>query len=120
MEMAKGRLSQSFSTELLPGMYSSPIHAVPKAESADFRLVTNQSGGKFSLNSRIEYDDIAGMPLNSMKHLREWLLLIHSRNLSGDSSLYSALFSGHDFLFRNSGELRSSSHAPGVLQASRS
>ncbi|OJA11010.1 hypothetical protein AZE42_13529, partial [Rhizopogon vesiculosus] len=29
-EVRAGRLSESFGTQLLPGMYSIPIHAVPK------------------------------------------------------------------------------------------
>ena len=69
-----GRFSKSFGKELLPGMYSMPIHVVPKPHSSDFRLVTNQSAGDFSLNSMIHREDIAGYPLDNMTHPGEMLL----------------------------------------------
>jgi len=34
-EIAAGRFSELFGPDLLPGMYSTPIHAVPKGESDD-------------------------------------------------------------------------------------
>ena len=54
-EVAAGRFSESFGSELLPGMYSSPIQAVEKKGSTDYRLVTDQSTGDYSLNSMILY-----------------------------------------------------------------
>jgi hypothetical protein len=73
-EIQMGRFSLSFGKELLPGMYSMPIHAVPKPHSSDLRLVTNHSAGEFSLNSMIKREDIAGFPLDNMTHLGEMLL----------------------------------------------
>jgi hypothetical protein len=62
-----------FGPDLLPGMYSTPIHAVPKGES-DLQLVTDQSTGNFSLNSMILHEDIMGTPLNNLKDLGDALL----------------------------------------------
>ena len=53
-EIEAGRFSKAFGEELLPGMYSMPIHAVPKPHSSDLRLVTNHSAGNYSLNSMIK------------------------------------------------------------------
>jgi len=73
-EIEAGRFSKSFGIDLLPGMYSMPIHAVPKPHSTDLRLVTNHSAGNHSLNSMIKREDIAGFPLDNMTHLGEMLL----------------------------------------------
>ena len=73
-EISKGRFSHSFGRDLLPGMYSMPIHVVPKPHSDDFRLVTNHSAGDHSLNSMIKREDITGFPLDNMTHLGEMLL----------------------------------------------
>jgi hypothetical protein len=73
-EIKMGRFSPSFGQDLLPGMYSMPIHAVPKPRSTDLRLVTNHSAGEFSLNSMIKREDIAGYPLDNMTQLGEMLL----------------------------------------------
>ena len=73
-EITSGRFSESFGEELLPGMYSMPIHVVPKPHSIDFQLVTNQSPRDHSLNSMIHCEDIMGYPLDNMTHLGEMLL----------------------------------------------
>jgi hypothetical protein len=73
-EIEMGRFSPSFGHDLLPGMYSMPIHVVPKPHSTNFRLVTNHSAGAYSLNSMIKRDHIAGYPLDNMTHLGEMLL----------------------------------------------
>jgi hypothetical protein len=59
-EISAGRFSKSCGKDLLPGMYSMPIHAVPKPHSTDLRLVTNHSAGDYSLNSMIRREDISG------------------------------------------------------------
>jgi hypothetical protein len=59
---------------LLPGIYSMPIHAVPKPHSTNLCLVTNHSAGNYSLNSMIKQEDIAGFPLDNMTHLGKMLL----------------------------------------------
>ena len=73
-ERLKGYYSRSFGTELLPGMYSMPIHAVPKPHSSDLRLITDHSAGSFSLNSMIDHTQVTGFPLDNMRHLGEMLL----------------------------------------------
>jgi hypothetical protein len=63
-EESVGRYSLNFSPDLLPGMYSMPIHAVPKG--GKFHLVINHSAGEFSLNSMITKEDIAGVTLDNV------------------------------------------------------
>ena len=74
VELAKGRFSQSFGTDLLPGMYCMPIYAVPKPNSSDFHLVTDQSCGKHSLNSMVQHECVTGYPLDNLVHFGEMLL----------------------------------------------
>lgn len=74
IEISKGRFSPSFGTDLLPGMYCMPVHAVPKPDSTDFRMVTDHSAGPFSLNSMIEHEKVTGYPLDNMKNMGEMLL----------------------------------------------
>ncbi|KIY46252.1 hypothetical protein FISHEDRAFT_75807 [Fistulina hepatica ATCC 64428] len=52
-EIAAGRFSPSFGSELLPGMYGVPVWVVPKPHSDGLRLVVDHSAGKYSLNSMI-------------------------------------------------------------------
>ena len=73
-ERHKGYYSESFGTDLLPGMYSMPIHTVPKPHSEDLRLVTDHSAGPFSLNSMIDHTCVTGFPLDNMHQLGEMLL----------------------------------------------
>ncbi|RDX48892.1 hypothetical protein OH76DRAFT_1329068, partial [Lentinus brumalis] len=68
-EIELGRYSDSFGTELLPGMYSMPIHVVPKPHSDKLRLINNQSAGRFSLNSMIRPEAIKGAVLDSIPAL---------------------------------------------------
>lgn len=56
-EQAAGRFSNPFGPELLPGMVSEPVFAVPKPRSTKFRLVTHHSAGSISLNSLIPQED---------------------------------------------------------------
>lgn len=84
-EIDKGRFSESFGTELLPGMYSSPVYAVPKPHSSNLRMVTDHSAGKFSLNSMIDHDKVTGCPLDNLHHLGHVLLTL--RQLFRDRSL---------------------------------
>jgi hypothetical protein len=59
-ELTKDRFSTPLTHGLLPGMYCMPIYAVPKPRSTDLRLVTDQSYGKFSLNSMIKHEKVTG------------------------------------------------------------
>jgi len=79
VEQDKDRFSHSFGSDLLPGMYSMPIHAVPKPRSTDLRMVTDHSAGRFSLNSMIPHDDIASYPLDNLKNLGEILLNLRDK-----------------------------------------
>jgi len=72
-EVEVGRYSQPFGPDLLPGMYSMPIHAVPKPGTDKHRLVTDHSAGKFALNSMISHDDIAGVTLDNVHDLANGL-----------------------------------------------
>ena len=66
IEISARRYSESFGKELLPGMYSTPIHAVPKPRSIKLRLVNDHSAGPFSLNSMIAREDIIGAKMDSI------------------------------------------------------
>jgi hypothetical protein len=74
LEQERGRFSRSFGPDLLPGMYSMPVHAVPKPGSSDLRLVTDHSAGPYSLNSLIDHSMVTGYPLDNLRHLGEVLL----------------------------------------------
>jgi hypothetical protein len=74
IEISAGRFSESFGTNLLPGMYSTPIHAVPKPRSEKLRLVNDHSAGTFSLNSMISREDVAGAKMDSISDLIAALL----------------------------------------------
>jgi hypothetical protein len=48
IEVEKEHFSFPFGPDLLPGMYSMPIHTIPKPHSTDLHMVTNQSTGQYS------------------------------------------------------------------------
>ena len=79
-ERLKGYYSEPFGTDLLPGMYSMPVHAVPKPHSSDLRLINDHSAGPFSLNNMIDHSQVTGFPLDNMRHIGEMLFDIR-RNL---------------------------------------
>ncbi|KAJ3927314.1 MAG: hypothetical protein NXY57DRAFT_857597, partial [Lentinula lateritia] len=54
IEIEKGRFSPTFGPDLLPGMFSNPILAVPEPNSSDLQLVSHQSAGQYCLNSMID------------------------------------------------------------------
>jgi hypothetical protein len=68
-EVQLGRYSEPFGPDLLPGMYSMPIHAVPKPGSSMFHLVTDHSAGQFALNNMISHKDITGVTLDNVQDL---------------------------------------------------
>jgi hypothetical protein len=74
VELSRGRYSESIGKDLLPGMYSMPIHAVPKPHSEKLRLVNDQSAGKFSLNSMILRTEIGTVKLDSIQNLFDSIL----------------------------------------------
>ena len=70
IEIVSERFSPPFGTDLLPGMYSMPVHAVPKVAGSDkLHLVVDHSASSYSLNSMIMRDDIAGAHLDTIKDL---------------------------------------------------
>ncbi|KAG2747704.1 hypothetical protein P692DRAFT_20647863, partial [Suillus brevipes Sb2] len=73
-EIRLGRVSQSFGSDLLPGMYSVPMHAVPKPNSDKLRLVVDHTAGDYSLNSMIDSDAIKGTKLDGLHSLGASLL----------------------------------------------
>ncbi|KIO03784.1 hypothetical protein M404DRAFT_60351, partial [Pisolithus tinctorius Marx 270] len=72
-EIAKDRFSESFGPNLLPGMYSMPIHAMPKPGVKKFRLVTDHSAGEYALNNMISREDISGVTLDNVYDLGQAL-----------------------------------------------
>ncbi|KAG2032845.1 hypothetical protein BDR03DRAFT_1014890 [Suillus americanus] len=80
-EVCIGHYSSDFGPTFLSGMYSMPIHAVPK-DGGKFRLITNHSAGNFLLNSMITKEDIAGVMLDNLQHLGN--SLHQFRALEGD------------------------------------
>ena len=72
-EIDADRYSSPFGPELLPGMYSTPILAVPR--KGKLRLCNHQSHGEYSLNSMIKRTDIAGVKLDGIRELGESLRL---------------------------------------------
>ncbi|KAJ3504145.1 hypothetical protein NLJ89_g8094 [Agrocybe chaxingu] len=79
IELEKDRFSPSFGKDLLPGMYSMPIFAVPKPDISDYRLITDQSHGPHSLNSMIHHPSVTGYPLDNLKHFGEMLIDLQMR-----------------------------------------
>lgn len=72
-EVTKGRFSEAFGPDLLPGMYSMPVHAVPKPGVKKFRLVTDHSAGTYALNNMISREDVAGVTLDNVYDLGQAL-----------------------------------------------
>ncbi|KAJ3751962.1 hypothetical protein EV360DRAFT_89206 [Lentinula raphanica] len=79
-EQDKHRFSHSFGPDLLPGMYSTPVIAVPKPRSSDLRLVSNQSAGEFSQNSMVDPVAIKGPRMDTMKEFIPALLRYRREN----------------------------------------
>ncbi|PBK98160.1 hypothetical protein ARMGADRAFT_855731, partial [Armillaria gallica] len=52
-EIAAGCFSEGFRPDLLPEMYSTIMHAVPKPHSEDFCMVSNMLAGLYALNQMI-------------------------------------------------------------------
>lgn len=77
-EVEKRRFSHGFGKELLPGMYGVPTFAVPKEGSSKLRLVTDQSAGKYSVNS-MQTEHTSAFPMDNMTQLGELILRAHNR-----------------------------------------
>ena len=68
-EVELGRYSALFVPQVLSGMYSMPIHAVPEPGSKKLLLVTDHSDGQFAVNNMISREDIAGVTLDNVQDL---------------------------------------------------
>ncbi|SJK99998.1 uncharacterized protein ARMOST_03309 [Armillaria ostoyae] len=79
-EIAAGCFSEPFGSELLPGMYSTPVHAVPKPYSDDFCMVSNMSAGLHAPNRMILHSDIAGSCLDGLHTLFSAILCFKSKS----------------------------------------
>ena len=73
VKVTAGRYSAPFGPGLLPGMYSSPVHTVPKPPDT-FRLINHQSYGDHLLNSMILREDVAGTCVDGIRSLVTALL----------------------------------------------
>jgi len=73
-EICLGRVSESFGRDLLPGMYSVPMHTVPKPNSDKLCLMVNHTAGNYLLNSMIDSDAIKGTKLDGLHSLGASLL----------------------------------------------
>ncbi|SJL14814.1 uncharacterized protein ARMOST_18285 [Armillaria ostoyae] len=79
-EVAAGRFSEPFGPDILPGMYSTPVHVVPKPHSEEFRMVSNMSAGTYAPNHMILHSDIAGSRLDSLHTLFAAILRYRRRS----------------------------------------
>lgn len=68
-EIRLQRFSPAFGSDLLPGMYAMPIHAIPKPHSNKFRLITNLSAGEFAPNTMIEKAQVSNLPMDGITEL---------------------------------------------------
>lgn len=83
-EEALGRLSPVFSrsTEpLWPGMCEVPVHAVPKSDSDDFRMVINHSIGPGAPNDAIAREAV-NIKLDNVQHLGHNILATQRKGLT--------------------------------------
>ena len=89
-EVELGRYSAPFGPDLLAGMYSMPIHALPQPGSKKFRLVTDHSAGQFALNNMISQEDIAGVTLDNVQDLGDALRYLRQQEPDLDLILWKA------------------------------
>ena len=65
---------------MLPGMYSPPVHTIPKPSSKKLHMVVDHSAGKYLLNSMIDPKDIMGIKLHGIHTLRVSLRAFRAEN----------------------------------------
>ncbi|KAJ7438491.1 hypothetical protein FB451DRAFT_958890, partial [Mycena latifolia] len=61
-----GRHSPAFGPDLLPGMYSTPVLAVPKPHSDKLRLCSHMSAGEFCQNNMMDHAETKGARLDTL------------------------------------------------------
>lgn len=86
----KGQFLAEFGPHLLLGMYSMPIHPVPKPGSDNIRLIADHSTGEFALNNTISKEDIAGVTLDNVQDLDAALRAFHAQYRNVDVLLWKA------------------------------
>jgi len=89
-EIRLGRVSESFGMDLYPGMYSVPMHTVPKPNSDKLRLVVDHTAGDYSLNSMIECDAIKGTKLDGLHSLGVSLLRFREQHPNVELVLFKS------------------------------
>ena len=89
-EIELGCFSEPFGPDLLPEIYSMPIHAVPKPGTSKFHLVTDHNAGQFALNNIISHEDIAGVTLNNVQDLGNALCYLRAQHPNIDLILWKA------------------------------
>ncbi|KAF8552562.1 hypothetical protein OG21DRAFT_1533697 [Imleria badia] len=72
--------SLSFGSDLLPGMYSMPVHAVPKPRSEKLHMVIDHSAGSPSLNDMIDRNLIGGTKMEGMRSFGASLLAFRAQH----------------------------------------
>jgi hypothetical protein len=68
-EVYARRYAKDFRPELLPRMYCSPIHKVPKSGTDTFGLINDQSAGELAPNLMVNYKDITKTYMDRIKSL---------------------------------------------------
>ena len=84
-EIRLGRFSESFGTDLLPGMYAMSIHVIPKPHTTNLRLISNLSAGDYAPNTMIDKANVANLPLDTITELGS--ALISFRQAHGNAKL---------------------------------
>ncbi|KIK76495.1 hypothetical protein PAXRUDRAFT_169768 [Paxillus rubicundulus Ve08.2h10] len=79
-ELEADHYSAPFGPEIFLGMYSMPIHTVPKPGTDKYHLITDHSAGEFTLNNMIKHEDIAGVTLDNVQNLGNALQLFCCSN----------------------------------------
>lgn len=114
IEVAKGRFSRTFGPDLLPGMYSTPILAVPKPHSDDLRLVSHQSCGPFAPNTMVDKAKTKGPRMDTMQQFIPALLRFRRAHPDAELVVWKSDVSE---AFRLTTKLESSSgHSSGPVQ----
>jgi hypothetical protein len=98
-EVHLGYYSEAFGPNLLPGMYSSPVHAVDKPGTTTFWLINDQSAGEFLPNLMIDSEDIAGTCMDNIHSFGASLHAFHKVN--GDDVKLVMWKSNIEMAYRN-------------------
>ncbi|KAJ7675541.1 hypothetical protein B0H17DRAFT_1207580 [Mycena rosella] len=75
-----GRHSPVFGPDLLPGMYSTPVLAVPKPHSQKLRLCSHMSAGEFCQNNMMDRPETRGARLDTLHNFIPAVLRYRRRN----------------------------------------